>query len=70
MIVELTNYWEGWGPGHRFPLMPKPVAEILVKRGLARFVEDELRTEDRSDNGTGNGTANNSRRKKARRASK
>jgi hypothetical protein len=50
-MVELIQHWNGWGPGHRFPLMPDPVAKILIDRKIAKYVDSEDTTQ-RSSNAT------------------
>ena len=52
-MIVLTRMWNGFQPGTPMPLIGSGQAVELVRRGIARYV-DNLR----SDNGASNGTSN------------
>ena len=61
MLIELVKPWQGWQIGHRFPLMPRPVAKLLVQMQVARVVDDAETHDCATLNGDGAANARASR---------
>ena len=64
MIVELILPWRGWKAFKRFPSMPEGQANLLIQRGIARYVDEQPSQSNDSGDTANIGTAVTSRGKK------
>ncbi len=41
--VRLLKPWQDWEPGHVFSEMPQSSADLLIERGFAEYLDEEIR---------------------------
>ena len=49
MVIELIRGWSGWKANHIFNSMPDGQANLLIRRGVAREVQDVRPADQQTD---------------------